>query len=81
MATKKHTILFEPLKFNEAKNVFAVYTDLTKEALLACDGVVSVNDDMVDVAGYLMITIDKRYDVPSVLADIKTLVEKEKNDA
>lgn len=59
--------------FGPDKNEFAVYSDLIWWSIEKIEGVSNVSDVMKEHEGYLVVTIDKRYNINEVLSEIKAL--------
>lgn len=72
MAIKKTTIHIE--NFGTGNNRFKVFSDLEPYQIQRIDGVHNVSDILRD-EGYLIATIDKRFDIQEVLDEIKLLAE------
>ena len=70
MATKKKNVHIEP--FGLGNNQFALYSDIPKWAIKKIEGVYRVSDTLIN-EGYLIVIIDKRYDIDEVLSEIKLL--------
>lgn len=70
MATKKENVYIESFGFGN--NRFAIYSDLSQWAIERIEGVYGVSDTLRN-EGYLIVTIDKRYDINKVLSEIKLL--------
>lgn len=75
MAIMKSIIYIEG--FGTGNNRFAVYSDLTLWQIQNIGGVHDVSEVN---EGYLLVTIDKRFDIREVLDEIKSLADKEKAD-
>lgn len=68
MAQRKTDIYIE----NRHSQTFNVYSDLTRDDIGEIKGIVSVDDLYLKRYGYLVVSIDKRYDTDEILEEIKT---------
>ncbi len=76
MATRKTNIYIE--QFGPDKNEFKIYSDLSSRDIERINGVVNVSDIMLD-EGYLVVIIDKRFDIKEVLSEIKKLASNQED--